>query len=80
MVRELPAEIEGNWLVGSVADALQDADALVVCTEWPQLRQVAWGAEIPRMRRPVVVDANRFLESELKAIPGLQYFSVGRNS
>ena len=33
---------------------------------------------IHAMRQPVVVDANRFLEKELKAIPGVEHISVGR--
>jgi hypothetical protein len=30
------------------------------------------------MRQPVFVDANRFLEKELKPIPGVEHLSVGR--
>jgi hypothetical protein len=30
------------------------------------------------MRTPVIVDANRFLEKELKGIAGVEHLSVGR--
>jgi hypothetical protein len=32
------------------------------------------------MRHPVFVDANRFLEKELKNIPEVEHLSVGRAS
>jgi UDPglucose 6-dehydrogenase len=50
----------------------------VVCTEWPEFRQADWAAIIPRMHQPLIVDANRFLEKELKNIPGVTHLSVGR--
>jgi hypothetical protein len=30
------------------------------------------------MRRPIFVDANRFLEKELKTVAGVEHLSVGR--
>jgi hypothetical protein len=32
------------------------------------------------MRQPVIIDANRFLEKELKDLPGVEHLSVGRAS
>ena len=54
------------------------AEAVAVCTEWPQFRQADWLAIVPTMRHPVLVDANRFLGKELKALAGVEYLSVGR--
>ena len=65
-------------LAADVAAALNGADAAVVCTEWPQFRQADWAKIVPQMRQPVFVDANRFLEKELKNIPGVEHLSVGR--
>jgi hypothetical protein len=31
------------------------------------------------MCQPVFVDANRFLEKELKCVPGVEHLSVGRS-
>lgn len=66
-------------LAADVAGAVTGADAAVVCTEWPQFRQAAWTDIIQQMRRPVFVDANRFLEKELIAIPFVEHVSVGRS-
>jgi UDPglucose 6-dehydrogenase len=57
--------------------AAEGSDALVVCTEWPEFRQVDWRHVIVAMKRPLVVDPNRFLEKELMSTQ-VEYLSVGR--
>ncbi len=76
-VSQLPPELGSAALAADVSDALAGAEAVVVCTEWPQFRRADWAKIIPLMRRPVFVDANRFLEKELKTIPGVEHLSVG---
>jgi len=65
-------------LAADIATALTGAEAVAVCTEWPQFRQADWARIVPLMRQPVFVDANRFLEKELKTIAGVEHLSVGR--
>jgi UDPglucose 6-dehydrogenase len=77
-VKSLPPEMDKVSLASDVAAALRAADAAVVCTEWPQFREADWVKIIPQMRQPVIVDANRFLEKELKSIGGVEHLSVGR--
>jgi UDPglucose 6-dehydrogenase len=77
-VKSLPKELSSVSLATDVAGALKDADAAVVCTEWPQFRQADWAKIVPAMKQPVFVDANRFLEKELKSIAGVEHLSVGR--
>jgi UDPglucose 6-dehydrogenase len=77
-VKSLPTELSKVSLAADVAGALKGADAAVVCTEWPQFRQADWAKIVPEMRQPVFVDANRFLEKELKSIAGVEHLSVGR--
>ena len=77
-VKNLPEELSRLSLAADVAAALNGADAAVVCTEWPQFRQADWPKIVPAMKRPVIVDANRFLEKELKTITGVEHLSVGR--
>jgi UDPglucose 6-dehydrogenase len=76
-VNSLPADLSGVALAADAA-ALDGADAAVVCTEWPQFRQADWLKIVPAMKQPVIVDANRFLEKELKSITGVEHLSVGR--
>ena len=78
-IKSLPAGLEAVSLGGSIAEILQGVDAAAVCTEWPEFRRVDWYKIVPQMRNKVFVDANRFLENELKGIEGLKFLSVGRS-
>ena len=71
-------ELAAVRLAAHLAEAARDADAVVVCTEWPEFRQADWVKIVPTMRGYVFVDANRFLEKELKNLPGVEHLSVGR--
>jgi UDPglucose 6-dehydrogenase len=57
-------------------DAVLNAKALVVCTEWPEFKQAA--NELTLVAHPslVVVDANRHLQVQLIK-SGIQYVAVG---
>jgi UDPglucose 6-dehydrogenase len=77
-IKNLPAELLKIQLAPEISEALKNADAAVICTEWPQFRQVDWPKIIPQMRGKIFVDANRFLEKELKNQPEVEHLSVGR--
>jgi UDPglucose 6-dehydrogenase len=73
----LPADLAFLQLKVGAAAAMDGADAIVVCTEWPEFRTLDWPALLPRLRRPLVLDAGRFLEKALAGQPGVQYVTVG---
>ena len=77
-VKQLPAELAPVRLAAQIADAVKDADAAVVCTEWPEFRQADWAKMAPAMRQRIFVDANRFLEKGLQNISSVEHLSVGR--
>ncbi|HEY6167631.1 MAG TPA: nucleotide sugar dehydrogenase [Verrucomicrobiae bacterium] len=77
-VKSLPSELASVALTADAADAVNGADAAAVCTEWPAIRAAPWAEAVPTMRNRVFVDANRFLEKELKGIAGVEHLSVGR--
>jgi UDPglucose 6-dehydrogenase len=77
-VKQLPAELAPVRLAAQIADAVKGADAAVVCTEWPEFRGADWAQIAPAMRQRIFVDANRFLEKELKNLPAVEHLSVGR--
>jgi UDPglucose 6-dehydrogenase len=77
-VKNLPTELNSISLAADIAAALCGAEAAAICTEWPQFRQANYVKIVPQMRQPVFVDANRFLEKELKSVPGVEHLSVGR--
>ena len=58
-------------------DAAQGASALVVCTAWPQYREVAPQPLHRAMESPLVIDAAGWLAASVGAEPGFRYVRVG---
>ena len=79
-LKSLPPELAAISLAPDIASALDQADAAVVCTEWPMFRQSPWPQLICGMKGTLFVDPNRFLDRELASIPGVELLSVGRAS
>jgi UDPglucose 6-dehydrogenase len=74
---ELTPDLAFIKLAPDAAAALDGADALVVCTEWPEFRQLDWPKLVPRLRQPLILDVTRFLEKSPSGLPAVQYISVG---
>lgn len=77
-ITQTSPELDGVALATGVETALAQADAAVVCTEWAQFRDANWPQLTASMRRPLLIDANRFLEKPLQGIGGVEHISVGR--
>jgi UDPglucose 6-dehydrogenase len=78
-VRTLPEELSGVLtLCHSALEALSGTDALVIATECPEFREISSHDVIERMRTPIVLDANRFLEKSLGTAPAVRYVTVGK--
>lgn len=73
---ELPAELASSIeLKPSALAAVDGADALVICTEWPELADVDSTEALARMRAHTVIDTKRFLEKKFAA--KADYFAIG---
>jgi UDPglucose 6-dehydrogenase len=59
-------------------DALQNADVLLICTEWNEFRRPNWDEVKRRMRRPLVFDGRNLYEPRQMAADGIDYFCIGR--
>ena len=66
--------------VDSPLDALDDADALIIVTEWKEFRSPDFGDMKRRLRQPLVFDGRNLYDPGLAAEAGLEYFSIGRNA
>ena len=78
---------EAERIYGSRADlslcadkyaALQDADALVICTEWQQFRAPDFAEMETRMNGKVIVDGRNLYQPQKLLMDGWKYLSVGR--
>jgi UDPglucose 6-dehydrogenase len=78
LIRTTDADHRDLPLAASAADALRGAHAAVICTEWPEFRDLPWPALLGAMARPVVVDANRLVEKAVAPVAGAVYLTVGR--
>ena len=77
-VRTLPAGLELDLtLCETPLEAVTDASALVVETNWPQYREIEPDRLLAVMRTPNVVDANGFLQESLGNVASLSYVQVG---
>jgi UDPglucose 6-dehydrogenase len=76
-VKGVPANLAIS-LASSIEEATTQADAIVICTEWPEFRQAAWPNILPALAQPIVIDANGFVSDNLSAFPGIVYRQVGK--
>ncbi len=77
-ISKLPPQLARITLTAQPEDALRRANAVVVCTEWPAFLELDWMQLLQNMESRIVVDANRFLEKPLRAVPGVEHLFVGR--
>ncbi|MCS7030696.1 MAG: UDP-glucose/GDP-mannose dehydrogenase family protein [Gloeomargarita sp. SKYG116] len=56
----------------------QDADALVLVTDWPQYRDLPWETLAATMRQPLLIDGRNFLDRERLQRAGFTYLGMGR--
>lgn len=59
-------------------DALKDADALVIITEWKEFRSPDFGSIRTMLKHPVVFDGRNMYDPALPRQAGLEYFGIGR--
>jgi UDPglucose 6-dehydrogenase len=73
-----PADLPGIELCDSVLDAVRDADAAVIVTEWPELATLASREVHDVMARPVIVDGRNLLDPVAARQAGFTYEGIGR--
>lgn len=58
--------------------ALNESDAAVLVTEWPEFREIDWTVAADRMRRPLLIDGRNFLEADTLRSAGFLYEGIGK--
>ncbi len=59
-------------------DAVLDADALLLLTEWKEFRLPTWGVIHKAMNRPLVIDGRNIFDAEELEENGFDYYCIGR--
>src|SRR5437588_8875350 len=73
-----PDDLHGIELADTVLDAVRNADAAVIVTEWPELRELASAEVREAMARPLIVDGRNLLDPAATRAAGFQYEGIGR--
>lgn len=76
--RRIYGERSDLMYVDKAEDALQGADALVICTEWQQFRAPDFELLERALNDKVVFDGRNLYEPELVESRGLAYYAIGR--
>jgi hypothetical protein len=73
-----PGDLKGIDLCDSVLDAVRGADAAVIVTEWPELRELASAEVREAMARPLIIDGRNLLDPAATRAAGFRYEGIGR--
>ena len=73
-----PDDLAGVELTDSILDAVRDADAAVIVTEWPELREIATEELRNAMARPLIIDGRNLLDPVAAQAAGFAYEGIGR--
>ena len=72
-------QLDGRVTIAdTMLDALVDAEAAVIVTEWPEFRAVLDAPAREAMARPLLIDGRNLLDAELARAAGFTYDSIGR--
>ncbi|MEU9631546.1 UDP-glucose/GDP-mannose dehydrogenase family protein [Streptomyces luteogriseus] len=61
-------------------EAMTGANAVIIVTEWPEVRDVDWGRAAAAMARPLIFDGRNLLDPQKMGALGFTYMSVGRGT
>ena len=74
-----PGELlKGIEISDTVTEAVRDADAAVIVTEWDELRGIATPETRASMRNPLIVDGRNILDPDAVRAAGFAYEGIGR--
>jgi UDPglucose 6-dehydrogenase len=73
-----PDDLQGIELCDTVLDAVRNADAAVIVTEWPELASFATPEVRDAMARPLIIDGRNLLDPVAVRAAGFAYEGIGR--
>lgn len=78
--RRLYGERPDLMLTSHPMDALRDADALLIVTEWKAFRSPDFAAMKALLRQPVIFDGRNLYDPAAMRREGFEYFPIGRQA
>lgn len=80
MKREFPPQPDVVQYVNSPYEAAQDAEALLILTEWEEFKHLDLTRVKALMRTPIIVDGRNVFEPQRVRELGFEYYCMGRQS
>jgi UDPglucose 6-dehydrogenase len=74
------AAVPGLVVVPSASEVFDDADAVVLATEWPEFARIDLGEVVPLMRGRLLFDGRGMIDPDAAVRAGLSYRGIGRPS
>ncbi len=65
-------------LCASASDVIENVDALLIVTEWPEFRSVNWKSLKPKMKQALVFDGRNLYDPLKMKEAGVEYYGIGR--
>jgi len=75
LAQKLYHDLAVTWCA-SAEETAEEADALVLVTDWAEYRELDWAVLAGRMRNPLVLDGRHFLDAARLKASGFQYLAV----
>lgn len=75
LAAKLYPDLAVTWC-GSPEETADEADALVLVTDWPEYRELDWKVLGGRMRNQLILDGRHFLDAERLRALGFTYLAV----
>lgn len=79
-IRRAYQNFEQLSLCDSASEALENADALIIVTEWNAFRSPDYSEIKTRLKSPVIFDGRNLYNVEEMSASGFEYFSIGRST
>jgi len=74
-----PGPLQGRIeVVGNAYDVLENADALIVLTDWQEFRTPDFEMIVDRLKKPVIFDGRNLYDPSHVQKQGIEYHSIGR--
>ena len=77
-VKRIYGNRDDLFLVGEPYDAIDDADALIIATEWKVFRSPDLDAMLRQMKSPIIFDGRNIFQPAQIRKAGFEYFGIGR--
>jgi UDPglucose 6-dehydrogenase len=75
---EARKRMSGVQFADSALGAVQNADAAILVTEWPEFAELDWGEVKKRMSGNLLVDGRNFIDRDMAEAAGFTYEGIGR--